>query len=1040
MRGAADRVEHPTLAPPAGRPLGTAELSDRARVAVVLQAAALLSLLERAAWHLERPFGQGHVTPDGALSGLAVRPGRGGRPVAERLAELVGELFDGEAGVVGRGEARRAARQLLERWRGRLVPLSADEAVTQILEAAPFLRSPAFDASRAALVGVVVREGRAIPWRAGRGERAAGCCGERRSAAELVAAGRFARAASLLRDLPERDESQRLDYARALYGLGRAEAALALLEGDAAPVEAQRLQCLLALGQLGAAREALRRFERRAPGRAERFAAADGALRVLALCGEHDAARDWVARLARGARGDERFVAHFRAAQAAYDRGDREALARHAGLAADRLDDPESDPRYLELACLQAFDAEDGATLARSAARRLAVGRRSMGRYERGRAWNLLGLGRELAQDLDGAERAFGHAVRLLRRCDGPLGVTLAASNLAEVRMRRGHLEGVEGILAAATVENLRAGNRRAQLHDESLWARLELSRGELEACAARVDRTLAAARALGHTRVVPELAALGARALGWLGREAAAGRHLEEGGEAALAIYEAEERPFALALAGRRQESFEVAESSPFPSLARELVRGGAPPARAWTALDALAPFRRARFVLDAERLAPGSSPRAARAEAAAVFRRQGATRLADLLAREEGRAWRALAVYCSRPAGDPQAVAALVESVGHPEATLVARTDRDQRVLVEGHAGGDADELIAPWGDGELVLRADGIDEPLRAIFALVERDLPRPVRDGGPRRSPFVGESPALAAAVERLIRFAASDLPVLLLGENGTGKELAAELVHRSSDRAGRPWVPVNCAGLPETLIQSHLFGHVRGAFTGADRLHVGYFEQAQGSTLFLDEIGDLPAAVQGNLLRALQEGEIVRLGESVPRKIDVRVVAATNRDLERMVEEGRFREDLYYRLKVATVTLPPLRERGDDVLLLAEHFLEILRRKHPALRLAAEARRKLRTHAWPGNVRELQHALEAAGELADGGTIAASHFDLGDAPAEPPRSRYHAALEGERRRLVLDALEATAGNKAAAARRLGMTRQNFSYLCKKLGIG
>ncbi len=1023
-----------------GEPLAGVELTDRARIAVLLQAAALLSLLDRAAWRLPDGFGPAHVTACGELTGLVALPGRCGRPVQELLAELVAELFDGDAGVVGRGEARRVARLLLERWRGRLVPLSADEAVTQILEAAPFLEDPAFESSRAALKGTLRRAAGDIPWRAGRGGLALGSPADSPPVAQLLAAGRFALAARILGAEPERSAAERPLFARALLGVGRAEAALAVLEGSAAETEALRVDCLLALGQLGAAREALRRFERAGATRAERFAASDGALRLLSLCGEASTAADWVAGLLRGARGAERFDAQRRAAQAAYDRGDRAGVERHLGRAAALLGEPESDPRYLEIASLRAYDREDGADLARLAARRLAAGRRRMGRYEAGRAWNLLGLGHQMSGDLAGAERAFAHAVLLLRRCDGPLGVTLAASNLAEVRLRRGHLDGVEGILAAATVENLRSGNRRAQLHDEALWARLELTRGELEAAAARVGRALESAALLGYERVVPELEAIGARALGWSGREAAAGAWIAQHLGNAVASLEPEERPFALGLAGRQREAVEAAESSPFAALSRELVRGGAPATGEWPVLDDLSAFRRARFVLDAERLAPGSTPRALRADAAAVFRRIGAAPLADLVTREEGRAWRALAAYCARPGGDPRAIRELLQSVGHPEASVFVRTGRGERVIVEGAAGPGADELLVALGDGELVLRAEGIDEPLRAVFALLERDLPEPAPVATGARSPFVGASPALAAAVERLIRFADSELPVLLLGENGTGKELAAELVHRSSPRAGRDWVAVNCAGLPETLIQSHLFGHVRGAFTGADRLHVGYFERAQGSTLFLDEVGDLPAAVQGNLLRALQEGEIVRLGESLPRKIDVRVVAATNRDLERMVEGGKFREDLYYRLKVATVVLPPLRARGGDVLLLAEHFLVALRAKRPGLKLAAEAKRALRTHTWPGNVRELKHVLESAALLADGRRIDPEHLDLAGPAPEPERGRYHVALEDHRRKLVTDALEATVGNKAAAARRLGMTRQNFSYLCKKLGIG
>jgi two-component system response regulator AtoC len=359
----------------------------------------------------------------------------------------------------------------------------------------------------------------------------------------------------------------------------------------------------------------------------------------------------------------------------------------------------------------------------------------------------------------------------------------------------------------------------------------------------------------------------------------------------------------------------------------------------------------------------------------------------------------------------------------------------------LVEGMASAHAEELIAPCGEGELVLAADGVDAPLRALFALLQRDLPGPSDAAvAAESSPFAGTSPALAAAFERLRRFAGSELPVLILGENGTGKELAARFVHDSSPRRGREMVPFNCAGLAESLQLSELFGHARGAFTGAERAHAGVFEQAQGTSLFLDEIGDLPASAQGAILRALQEREIRRVGESVPRRIDVRVIAATNRDLEGMVEEGRFRQDLFFRLKVATVTLPPLRERGDDVLLLAERFLDAERQRRPGVRLTPEARRALRAHSWPGNVRELKHALEVAALLADDGRIAPEHLDLGAAPPPRPETAYHRSLEEARRKMIVEAWEAAGGNRAAAARRLGMSRQNFSYLARRLGLG
>ena len=366
--------------------------------------------------------------------------------------------------------------------------------------------------------------------------------------------------------------------------------------------------------------------------------------------------------------------------------------------------------------------------------------------------------------------------------------------------------------------------------------------------------------------------------------------------------------------------------------------------------------------------------------------------------------------------------------------------------------------EELYAEGGGGTLRLRTTRIDEVLRAIFTLLLRELPdladhRPAvrRADGPEAdgaaadaSGLIGESPLLAAALERLRQFAPSDMPVLLLGESGSGKELAAREIRRASARASAAWVPVNCAALSETLLLSDLFGHARGAFTGADRARAGVFETANGGTVFLDEIGDLPPVAQGNLLRVLQEGEVRRLGESTARRVDVRLVAATHRDLARMVTDGKFRQDLYYRLKVCTVTLPPLRERGEDVMLLAEHFLAAERRRRslPQLHLAADARRSILAHRWPGNVRELANVVQAATALAGNGAIRASMLDL-DRPAggevADEASAYHQELDDFRRALLQKALRASGGNRAAAARRLGLSRQALSYLVLNLGL-
>ncbi|MFQ5349731.1 MAG: sigma-54 interaction domain-containing protein [Thermoanaerobaculia bacterium] len=298
-------------------------------------------------------------------------------------------------------------------------------------------------------------------------------------------------------------------------------------------------------------------------------------------------------------------------------------------------------------------------------------------------------------------------------------------------------------------------------------------------------------------------------------------------------------------------------------------------------------------------------------------------------------------------------------------------------------------------------------------------------------------IVGESLALRRCLERLERLAPSDLPVLIQGETGTGKELAARRLHLKSPRRRRPLAPINCAALAPGLLVSELFGHVRGAFTGADRDRPGIFEAAEGGTVLLDEIGDLPLDAQGKLLRLLQEGEVRRLGESLPRRIDVRVVAATHRNLERMTDRGEFRRDLYYRLRVGRVELPPLRERGGDILLLAKTFLGALGQPPP--RLSSAARRRLLDYTWPGNVRELKNVLEVAAALCDNGRIDANLLDLPEAD-QPARHGYHERLRRLRHSMVAEALDASGGNQAAAARRLGLSRQALSYLVRRLEIG
>jgi len=310
-------------------------------------------------------------------------------------------------------------------------------------------------------------------------------------------------------------------------------------------------------------------------------------------------------------------------------------------------------------------------------------------------------------------------------------------------------------------------------------------------------------------------------------------------------------------------------------------------------------------------------------------------------------------------------------------------------------------------------------------------------------------ILGRSAALREVLARAERVAPTETTVLLTGESGTGKELVARAIHYASPRAEGPFLAINCAALPETLLESELFGHEKGAFTGADRQKAGRFELAAGGTLFLDEVGELSPAVQAKLLRVVQEREFERVGGRATLRADVRIITATNRDLEQTVAAGQFREDLYYRLDVFTVHLPPLRDRGDDVLLLAEHFVRELGPQFGRgnAGLSREAREALLAHAWPGNIRELQNAVERALIMTDGGLITAAQLGITSRAARPARDgRAHPEVSSTpdslpelEKRMVLDALAKTKGNKSRAAKLLGLTRFQLYTRLKRYAL-
>ena len=330
----------------------------------------------------------------------------------------------------------------------------------------------------------------------------------------------------------------------------------------------------------------------------------------------------------------------------------------------------------------------------------------------------------------------------------------------------------------------------------------------------------------------------------------------------------------------------------------------------------------------------------------------------------------------------------------------------------------------------------------------------ELQRSLTSPGGSRHELVGSSPAIAELREVIQQVAPTDATVLIEGETGSGKELVARHIHAQSFRHDKPFIPVNCAAIPEALLESQLFGHEKGAFTGANTVHQGLFEAADGGTIFLDEIGELPYNVQAKLLRILVDGEVLRLGAHRTRQVDVRIISATHRNLEALRKAGDFRDDLYYRISVLPIHVPALRERPGDIPLLAMHFLEQCRKtlNRPALNMDERALRALESYPFPGNVRELHNIIERACILNRTNTLTPGNLHLAVIPegtAGTPGSAI-ALPEGDLKlrdfldriefELLERALEMTDGNQAKAGRRLGLTRSDMNYRLKKYGLG
>jgi len=365
-------------------------------------------------------------------------------------------------------------------------------------------------------------------------------------------------------------------------------------------------------------------------------------------------------------------------------------------------------------------------------------------------------------------------------------------------------------------------------------------------------------------------------------------------------------------------------------------------------------------------------------------------------------------------------------------PEVEVVLFTAyADIALAVEGMKRGAFDFIVKPWDNDKLMATLTAARDKARKAKA--------PVIPGEAKESMFWGTSRAMAAIRRTLDKIAPTDATVLITGENGTGKDVLAREIHAHSLRSGKPMVAVDAGAIPETLFESELFGHVKGAFTDAHADHVGKFEQADGGTLFLDEIGNIPLHLQAKLLRALQNRSIVRVGGTQSVPVDIRLICATNMDLEALVREGRFREDLYYRINTVHIDLPPLRDRREDIMPLAELFLQRYAEKYhrPLSGIDPEAADLLKEQRWSGNIRELQNCMEKAVILSEGSVLTVKDLQLDAGPQSGLAGDRHAERSEESK--VREAMDRSKGNISAAAKLLGVSRPTLYAKLKKYGL-
>ena len=1091
------RIRHQALEPvPEGAGaagLPDSILTDRQRASLLLQGAALLAHLRTAGWVLQS-WRELVVDARGVLRiepGM-VTVGRDERSPQAVLRQLASLLF-GSGEMFGRSAVRAALRPVVAGWRDLLLPFPADRLVADILDHAPLLWGGEYRAARVSLVAVheheegeevvvvghrrwrrsLLRAGGTEPERLStvterlskvlRSDEAQDhWLGDKASGGPIdwIARGDWRRAVDESLREPPAEAGERSAVARALLDSGRFEAAQALVERSRRTDDILiRLKSLVRMGRMAAARRALTLLQNRRLGGAAKLEECEEAIRIHGAAGLSAGLGAWAERALEAAVGPLAGRGRALAVLAMREVG---ATGETASLL-----DPEGDPDDW-MSCLArarlAVDRGHFTEADQALATALRQFRRQLPVYDRAGLWNELATLRLKVDDCAGAERAARVSVRLFRCCDGPAGRAGAHGNLAEARIRTGRLTGVRETIENLRRESLMAGSAAGIVEAWRLEARLELAQGRwssaLECCRSALDELRKRKLRGGRRR---PLRLLAGRALVHLGRteeareELSAALPLRVADGSARSQAGSDVLPAVFLLAGLREEARAVGEGAACGGLWEAVLENRAPSSDDWRRLEEQGAYRSAMTIHDLVCLGVESVPSRLLASAVRTLSEVGAEAAAQRVDAALLGPWRALRTFLDAEELDSGAFHMLLSSAGHPEARIavhelggVGGQDGSTEVLLEGPGG--SEQFSVGVAAGRLVLSADRIEEPARALLTVIAGRAPvasRRRRDAlelaEARESAvagMVGRSKALVVAQERVKKLALHDLPVLIQGESGTGKELLARQLHDSSRRASGPWLAVNCAALPEGLLLSDLFGHLRGSFTGADRDRIGVFESAEGGTVFLDEIAELPSAAQGMLLRLLQEGEMRRIGESRSRRLDFRLVSATHRDLSAMVEGGAFREDLYYRLRAANVEAPALRDRDDDVALLADHFLGMFSGDRETLRFSERARSRILEYPWPGNIRELKNAIESAVALAEGPEIAVEMLGLPNEPRRPPTgaASYHRKLERYRRGLIRKALAEAGGNQARAARSLGLSRQALSYLVRKLKYG